>query len=72
MVEIELDLASHLWEMLVTLRKPLSQGIQLNQPALQELLVLELASISDGKPEITPKGRKLVVRGSPRLWDLAA
>ncbi len=39
---------------------------------IEQLIALGLAAIADGHPVITAEGRKVVLRGSPRLWDLAA
>jgi hypothetical protein len=36
------------------------------------LVALQLAAVIDENPVITPHGRKVLVRGSSRLWDLAA
>jgi hypothetical protein len=39
---------------------------------VDHLVALELATYSDGQPHITAKGRSVLLRGSPRLLDLAA
>jgi hypothetical protein len=39
---------------------------------LDDLLALGLAAMSSELPVITAKGRKVLVRGSSRLWDVAA
>jgi len=33
---------------------------------------LGLAMVIDGQAMLTPRGREVVLRGSPRLWDMAA
>ena len=37
--------------------------------AIERLVAAKLAEMRDGRPTITPMGRKAVVRGSPSLWD---
>jgi hypothetical protein len=71
-VDIDFDLAPSQWETLKALRTPRSEQLTVNQFALQELIGLGLAAMSEGRPMITPKGRDVVLRGSPRLWDVAA
>lgn len=66
--EIDVDLDLTLWETLKVLGAPVPDYCRVNQFALQELVVRELAAMLDGHPIITPGGRKMVVRGSPRLW----
>jgi hypothetical protein len=39
---------------------------------LQQLVGLKLAELVDGSPVLTPTGRKVLVRGSSSLLDLAA
>jgi hypothetical protein len=51
---------------------PVSRISALNQFVLDDLVALGLATMSDGMPAITPKGRKVLIRGSSRLWDVAA
>jgi hypothetical protein len=70
--DIDFDLTPLQWETLKALRTPRSENGKLNHFALQELIGFELAAISDGRPIITPRGRDVVLRGSPRLWDVAA
>jgi hypothetical protein len=68
----DFDLTSTQWETLKALRTPAAVHGDVNRLALQELIALELATISQGRPLITPRGREVVLRGSPRLWDVAA
>lgn len=70
--DIDFDLTPVQWETLKALRTPRLEQRTLDRCALQELIGFELAAISDGRPVITPKGREVVLRGSPRLWDVAA
>jgi ribosomal protein S19E (S16A) len=70
--EIDYDLTRDQWETLKKLRVPASRLSALNQFVLDELLSLGLVTMSSELPVITPKGRKVLVRGSSRLWDVAA
>jgi hypothetical protein len=70
--ELDYDLTPDQWETLKALRMPASARRALNRAALDELVALELATISDGLPRITPTGRKVLIRGSSKLLDLAA
>ncbi|HBK06174.1 MAG TPA: hypothetical protein DDZ81_09945 [Acetobacteraceae bacterium] len=70
--EIDHALASDQWETLKALRMPESRISALNQSVLDHLVALGLATMSDDMPAITPKGRKVLIRGSSRLWDVAA
>jgi hypothetical protein len=60
------DLSFDQWEALKALRPSGPSAPKLSAHVLEQLVVLQ-----DG-PVITPKGRSVVLRGSPRLWDLAA
>jgi hypothetical protein len=44
----------------------------LNRFLVEKLVELQLAEMIGDIPLITPKGRSVLLRGSPRLWDLAA
>jgi hypothetical protein len=44
----------------------------LNRFVVDGLVTLQLAAMTDDCPIITPKGRSVLLRGSPRLWDVAA
>lgn len=70
--EIDYDLTPDQWETLKALRVPVLKVFALNQFALDNLIAFGLASMSDNLPAITPKGRKTLIRGSSRLWDVAA
>jgi hypothetical protein len=71
-VEIEYDLAPDQWEALKALRLPAPRCVILNASAVETLIALQLAAMIDSDPEITRKGRDVLLRGSPRLWDVAA
>jgi len=70
--DIDYDLTLDQWEALKTLRLPAPNRAALDRPAVERLIVLQLAAITDTGPAITAKGRSVLLRGSPRLWDVAA
>ena len=70
--ELDYDLTPGQWETLKALRMPASARGAVNRAAFDELVALELAMISDGFHRITPTGRKVLIRGSSKLLDLAA
>jgi hypothetical protein len=70
--EFDYDLTPDQWEALKTLRLPASNRRFLNCSIVESLVALQLAIICDDLPMITSHGRKVLVRGSPRLWDVAA
>ena len=69
--ELDHDLSNDQWDMLRALR-PAAPAVRMNGYILQQLSALELVVLSDEAPLLTPKGRAVMLRGSPRLWDLAA
>ena len=69
--ELDHDLTNDQWDTLRALR-PMSPVARLNDYILQQLSALELVVLLDGAPRLTLKGRAVMLRGSPRLWDLAA
>lgn len=70
--DFDFDLSPDQWEALKALRKPLSNGRLSKACLLEGLVKLGLVVIGDGAPAITDAGRKVLVRGSCRLLDLAA
>ena len=70
--EIDYDLTNNQWETLKALRLPTLERRFLNRGIADQLIALELVTIAGGGPVITPKGRSVLLRGSPRLWDVAA
>jgi hypothetical protein len=70
--EFDYDLTPDQWEALKTLRLPAPTGRLLHKFMVENLVALQLAAVIDECPVITPRGRKVLVRGSSRLWDLAA
>jgi hypothetical protein len=70
--EFDYDLAPDQWETLKALRLPAAQRRILNRFVVESLVALQLAAMTDDCPIITSKGRSVLLRGSPRLWDVAA
>jgi hypothetical protein len=70
--EFDCDLKSDQWEALKALRLPASKRRVLNPFVIEHLVALQLATVIENCPAITAKGRSVLLRGSPRLWDLAA
>jgi hypothetical protein len=70
--EFDYDLTLDQWEMLKSLRTPAQKARALNRFVVETLVALGLAGMSDGRPVLTPKGRSVLLRGSPRLLDLVA
>jgi hypothetical protein len=72
-VPIDHDLHPNQWEALKALRTSLRDDLApAHRPALAGLVDLGLATLAQGRPAITPAGRLVLLRGSPRLWDVAA
>jgi hypothetical protein len=70
--EFDYDLTPQQWDALKALRAPTESSRALNRFVLRQLIALELAVTGDGPATITAKGRSVLLRGSPRLLDLAA
>jgi hypothetical protein len=70
--ELDYDLTPDQWETLKALRLPASKRRILNRFVVESLVALQLAAMTDDCSVITPKGRSVLLRGSPRLWDVAA
>jgi len=71
-IELDYDLTPHQWETLKVLRIPAPKRAPVDRVILDQLMALGLAAMSDGAPSITRSGRKVLIRGSSRLWDVAA
>ena len=69
--ELDYDLTRDQWEVLKALRTPAAEG-RLDRIAFKHLIALGLADVIDDRPVISAKGRSVLLRGSPRLWDVAA
>lgn len=70
--DFDFDLAPDQWEALRALRNPPPNGRPLRAYVVEGLIKLGLVIVEDGKPMMTPEGRKVLVRGSCRLLDVAA
>jgi hypothetical protein len=70
--EIDYDLTPNQWETLKALRGPAPQRRSLIRPVVDHLVARCRATNTDDRPVITRKGRSVLLRGSPRLWDVAA
>jgi hypothetical protein len=70
--EVDYDLTPDQWEALKALRRPATKFRSLNRFVIENLVALQLAELVDDCSVITPKGRSVLLRGSPRLWDVAA
>jgi hypothetical protein len=69
--EFDYDLSSDQWETLKALRvRAPMRG--LNRATIENLIALQLVTMHETLPVLTSMGRKVLVRGSPRLWDVAA
>jgi len=70
--EFDYDLTHDQWEALKALRSPASNPSRLRRLAVESLIALGLVAMDGDLPIITPQGRKVLVRGSSRLLDVAA
>ena len=70
--ELDHDLTHDQWETLKALRLPAGQRRNLVRFIVDRLVALQLATWVGDHAELTEDGRKVLVRGSARLWDLAA
>ena len=70
--EFDYDLTPDQWETLKALRKPASMPPKAIRRHLDGLTALELVAMCGDFPVITSKGRKVLIRGSSRLLDVAA
>lgn len=70
--EIDCHLTLDQWEALKALRAPVPQRRILKRLVVEGLIALQLAVMNDEGPTITARGRTVLLRGSPQLWDVAA
>jgi len=70
--DVDVELSPEQWDALRALRNPVSNGRLAKAYLLEGLVKLGLVDLNDGTPAMTPTGRKVLVRGSCRLLDLAA
>ena len=68
----EIDLTLDQWEALKALRTQATKRRVLNRFVVEQLIALRLAAKTADGLAITPEGRSVLLRGSPRLWDVAA
>lgn len=71
LTETDFQLSANQWELLRALR-PGAPAIRLNRYILDQLTELGLVTLVDDAPALTTTGRTVVLRGCPKLWDLAA
>jgi hypothetical protein len=57
------------WEALRALCLPSPDPRRLNGAAVEQLLKEDLLELHDDRPSLTAKGRRVVVCGSPLLWN---
>ena len=70
--DFDYNLTADQWEALKALRLTAAARGRINPGVLERLVALDLASINDSLPCITPLGRKVLIRGSSSLLDVAA
>ena len=70
--EFDYDLTQGQWDALKAIRVPTPNGRALNRSIVENLVAFGLAEMTGDRPVITRKGRSVLLRGSPRLWDVAA
>ena len=70
--ETEYQLTENQWDTLRMLRPAILPPAKLNRYVLDQLVAMGLVALSDTHPALTPMGCAVVLRGCPRLWDLAA
>ena len=68
----DIELAPDQWEALRALRVHTSQNSAKNRFVVEGLVALQLAEMIGDSPVLTSKGRSVLLRGSPQLWDVAA
>lgn len=69
--EFDYDLTREQWDALKALRLPAAEH-RIGDRLTANLIALELAAMTGDGTVITAKGRSVLLRGSPQLWDVAA
>ena len=67
--ELDFDLSPDQWETLKALRAGATLRRSPSSSAIEQLAALGLASTGQDGPLITAMGRKVLIRGSSRLWE---
>ena len=70
--EFDHDLSVCQWEALKALRLPAAKRRTLDRFIVDRLVALGLAAWAEDHAILTEEGRKALVRGSFRLWNVAA
>lgn len=70
--ELDCDLTHDQWETLKALRATAPAARSLSRIIVERLVALDLVSTGGGSPAITARGRRVLIRGSSRLLDVAA
>ncbi|QUS38456.1 hypothetical protein RPMA_06075 [Tardiphaga alba] len=70
--ETDFQLTTNQWDTLRALRPTDAPVGRLNRYVLDQLIELGLVAMTGDVPALTATGRAVVLRGCPRLWDLAA
>jgi hypothetical protein len=71
--ELDYDLSPDQWNALKALRAGATPRRVSSPFVVEQLVALDLAVVGSEGPKITPMGRKVLIRGSSRLWeDVAA
>jgi hypothetical protein len=70
--DFDYELSPDQWDALRALRGPTSRHGHVKRYLVEDLVKLGLVSVTDGMPAMTATGRKVLVRGSCRLLDLAS
>ena len=70
--ETDFQLTANQWDMLRALRPSDVPMSRLNRYVLDQLVELGLVAFTGDTPALTAAGRTVVLRGCPKLWDLAA
>jgi hypothetical protein len=71
-MDFDRELTQDQWEALKALRGPARDRRPANRLAHDRLILLGLATVVDGAARMTNLGRKVLIRGSSRLLDVAA